>query len=145
MPRLMSTEEYARSYDRCAERLYRFALYVLGDARQAESAVSSAFARGLQTSPPLKGDDTFLEEMLRLICGACECSVPLEGDSYADGIRRAVAGDCEESLLRVLASKPCHRRAVLILNALFGCDTTALQRILSAKSGRPVSAAAIPV
>ena len=30
MPCLMSTEEYARSYDRCAERLYRFALYVLG-------------------------------------------------------------------------------------------------------------------
>lgn len=88
MPCLMSTEEYARSYDRCAERLYRFALYVLGDARQAESAVAYAFASGLQARPPLKGDGAFLEEMLRLVCGACERSVPLEGDSYADGIRR---------------------------------------------------------
>ena len=145
MPCLMSTEEYARSYDRCAERLYRFALYVLGDARQAESAVAYAFASGLQARPPLKGDGAFLEEMLRLVCGACERSVPLEGDSYADGIRRAVAGGCEESLLRVLASKPCHRRAVLILNALFGCDAAALHRILPAKSECSVSAAAIPV
>ena len=83
--------------------------------------------------------------MLRLVCGACERSVPLEGDSYADGIRRAVAGGCEESLLRILSSKSCHRRTVLILNALFGCDAAALHRILPAKSECSVSAAAIPV
>ena len=99
MPCLMSTEEYARSYDRCAERLYRFALYVLGDARQAESAVAYAFASGLQARPPLKGDGAFLEEMLRLVCGACERAVPGGGL-----LRRWNPPGCRRRLRRIASA-----------------------------------------
>lgn len=142
MLRQKTQQLYARAYDRCAARLYRFALYVLGDPRQAEAAVAEAFSAGLRAGfSPEK--DTFLEGMLALVWRACEGFVPLEGPAYRERLRQAAPQAVTAPLAGALASMHREKRAALALAALFGFDAAALKRILPGCQPGRIAAAAV--
>ena len=136
-------QAYLRAYDRYAARLYRFALYVSGDAGQAEAAVTEAFGEGLRRSISPAQEDRFLEEMLALVWHACARFEQLEGPAYREHLRRAAPGTIPAALAERLSAMPRFRRAALALAALFGFDAAALRRILPACQPGRIAAAVV--
>ena len=116
----LSKMAYAKRYDQIADRLYRIALYLLGDAHQARRVMASLFVEGFIAQQQTKFELAMFQTLWRLTKESC----PAEGDQYCQNLLNASRFDMKDSeylrLLELLGDLPLIERAVLLLVVMLG-------------------------
>ena len=116
----LSKMAYAKRYDQIADRLYRIALYLLGDAHQARRVMASLFVEGFLAQQQTRFELAMLKTLWRLTKESC----PVVGDQYCQNLLNAGRSDMKDSeyvrLLQLLGALPLIERAVLLLVVMQG-------------------------
>ena len=66
------TAAFAELYGTIYKRLYRFALYTLGNTQDAEDVVSAAVMEAFENIGKLRKEDAFSAWMYRIVANMCE-------------------------------------------------------------------------
>ena len=123
--------------ERQGNRLYRAALAVLGDPREAEDAVQDAFVKYLEKQPQFESPDHERAWLLRVTVNGCKTRlrspwrkrhVPLEDSLPAPAME-------ERQELEEVMSLPPRDRAAIHLFYYEGCSTKEIARITGEAEG----------
>ena len=128
----MSKQKYSERYDELVGRLYRLALYILGDEYQAECVITNTFVEGYCALNNSRL--TFENTMLKRLVMACECCRPVKGKQYIRFFEQNVKD--APPLLRALAKYEVPERAALLLVFVERCDINSVAEILDTDAAR---------
>lgn len=117
-PLRLSKYEYAQSYDRVANELYRLALYLLGDVDQARQVMANLFVKGFVAQKKIPFEQAMLKTLWLLV----EDSQPAYAERYFTNLLDASAlssynEDCIR-LFEMLGTMQLVERAVLLLTVV---------------------------
>ena len=121
----MSKKHYSERHDEMAGRLYRLAIYILGDGYQAESVMMNTFVEGYACL--LKSELSFEDTLLKRLVKACECCKTVRVKKYRDFFDGRFTDKAE--LLFELSKYDITERAVLLLVFIEKCDIESIAHI----------------
>lgn len=90
------TAAFAELYGTIYKRLYRFALYTLGNTQDAEDVVSAAVMEAFENIGKLRKEDAFSAWMYRIVANMCKQKMPgiLSTGRRTDGRKRWLGRLC---------------------------------------------------
>lgn len=140
-------ESFARLYEEMADDLYRMALYTLGNAQDAQDAVSETFMEAYKGLGSLRENGAFKAWMMRILSIRCKRRIGVyikqratldidefsgladeSSDLMGDGVRRA-------DLLLALQAISAAERQIVLLSVLEGYTTREIAAIVGAPHG----------
>jgi DNA-directed RNA polymerase specialized sigma24 family protein len=127
----LNKQQYAEQYDRVAKGLYRFALYLLGDAAEARRALAEAFAEGWAFAY----DAPFEQRMMKTVWRCSLRCIPAREDRYVQALCAAARRGQSQTNLRLfetLGRMEQTQRALLLLCFLQGLDSRRAAWVLDA-------------
>lgn len=111
----MSKREYADSYDRLADKLYRFALCVSGDKYHANCVMANLFVEGFVSYE----DDEFEAHMLKVLWRLLESCPPCTAEQYRSNICSPQSVHKGIMAADIMSGIEPEERAVLMLGVMF--------------------------
>ncbi len=110
----LSKREYADRYDEHANSLYRLALCVTGDKKEAEAAMAKLFCEGYHSEM----DEDFVAHMLDTLRRILE-SCPPNADSYREKIKALFQDRRCDRLIDILCGLSVGQRMALLQRLMF--------------------------
>lgn len=127
-----SKEAFCELYGLYKDRLYRYALYRLGDPDDAEDAVSDCVLQAWQGIASLKEPAAFGSWIFRILSACCakRISQMIAGRDYLEAVRSAgfadASGDTEKAveLAEALAILKADERDIVLLSVIAGLSSS---------------------
>lgn len=110
----LSKQEYAARFDGCAAELYRFALCVTGDKKEAEAAMAKLFCEGYADAK----NENFFMHMLKILRQILE-SCTSDSCSYRERIKSVFPHRNHDKLTDLLSGLSVKQRAALLQKLMF--------------------------
>ncbi len=138
-------ESFAQVYDMIAPELYRVALYTLGNAQDAEDAVSETFVEAYKGIKNLRDESSFKRWMMTILSVRCKRHIAgyikerknvdiddiLEEPSLPDG----VSPSDKISVWDAVSTLPVDERQIIILATVQGYTTREVSEMLELPHG----------
>lgn len=138
-------ESFAQVYDMIAPELYRVALYTLGNAQDAEDAVSETFVEAYKGIKNLRDEGSFKRWMMTILSVRCKRHIAgyikerknvdiddiLEEPSLPDG----VSPSDKISVWDAVSTLPVDERQIIILATVQGYTTREVSEMLELPHG----------
>ena len=120
-----------------ANRLYRAALAILGDAQEAEDAVQDTFLRYLEKQPQLENEQHEAAWLMRVTVNGCRSRLRSPWHSRRAELTEALPAPQpeERAELEELFSLPPKDRAAIHLFYYEGCSTAEIARLTGEAEG----------
>ena len=137
----ISKEEYCKQYGMCKDKLYRYALYRLGNPEDAEDAVSDAVLSAWKQHGSLRSIEAFEAWLFSILRSACNAKIKMY---IRDRDLQEKAADCFEAyssptasseLMEALAVLSDDDRDLVLMSVVGGFKSNELANVFGITDG----------